>query len=271
LDFHEDLFPDGFGWGGIDAEEWFEGSNKTREKVSMDPAKQRPKQPDPPTKQIKADESQTSSQSISPSQQPAQSNPEPAPEPHVPFKQTAPTQYTRKFLTGKIHHPSKHFTSLATPHPSLQRLLHTTSKTTAYPLPGPGTRIVLLPLSHPGRIETPQTIALPGTLVDFTLCPFEEGVLAVVTEDGAVRVLKALNAGEEGMVEVGRMLVEGKIVQVDWHPFVGGLVGVLCFSASTSEMEFRLWDFKGGENSKTFSLPYTVLTPPLSFSLSPCV
>jgi len=251
MDFHEDLFPDVFGWGGVDAEEWFNGSQKAREKVSMDPAKQKPRTP-ASEKQPNQDEPPGQSQSNpSASKQPPEQPTQPS-NLQPPLKLVSPTSYTRKFLTGKLHHPQTHFTSLPAPHPSLAQHLTSTSREIGYPLSGPGGRIALIPLNSPGRVETPRVIETGGNVVDFALCPFLGGVVVVAGEDGVVRVLREDGGG---VVEDGRMETD-KVVQVGWHPYVDELVGVL--HVGSSGMEFRLWDFRGG-HTKSFPLPYTVV------------
>jgi hypothetical protein len=248
MDFHEDLFPDVFRWGGVAPEEWFQGNDLTREKVSMDPAK-KPKAPsdEKPSQQKESELSQ----------------PVPQPESQPPCKDGTPSkaiqtpkshlEYTRKFLTGHLHHPSTSFTSLPQPH-STTPLLRTTSTSIAYLLPAPG-RIALLALSKPDRIESPPTIDVGGSVTDFALCPFDVGLVAVaVAGDGCVKVLKL---EDEGWGEVGRMEGE-RVVQVEWHPFIMDFVAVLYHSPSGCH--FRLWDF-AGTNSKTFPLTFSVLPP----------
>ena len=168
---------------------------------------------------------------------------------------SSPSTYTRKFLTGKLLHPSTFYTSLP-PSPtstSLYRVLSTNITHIAFPLAGPGGRIAILELSDPGRHESPFSFSSGGNLVDFALCPYANEIVTA-TEDGRVRTWRF----EGGKVEqVG--LLEGldKVFQVEWHPFAGGLIAVLGSIAGQSEV--RLWDYKG--DSKSISLGYSVFLP----------
>jgi hypothetical protein len=249
MDFHEDLFPDVFGWGGVAPQEWFRGNDSTREKISMDPAKQVKTPSEAKTEQKDPQPSEPADKSAPPSKEEPPSNDQPPPHTIQPPKPAM--EYTRKFLTGHPHHPSTSFTSLPPPHPTTP-LLRTTSTQVAYLLPAPG-RIALLPLSHPGRVEQPPTIDVGGSITDFALCPFA-GDLVAVAGDGGVKVLRA---GDEGWGEVARMDAE-KVVQIEWHPYIMDSVAVLYHSPSGCH--FQLWDF-AGPNSVTIPLPFSVSPP----------
>ena len=105
----------------------------------------------------------------------------------LPPEKPQPGTYTRKFLTGRLHHPSTHFTSLPQPPTttSLHRTLQTTSKHISFPISGPGGRIALLSVNNPGRHESPTTLSHGSTVVDFAM---REGKVVTAGEDGRVKV-----------------------------------------------------------------------------------
>ena len=181
-------------------------------------------------------------QSQPPSSQPIPSTPTPSTTPISP-------NYTRKFLTGTLHHPSKHYTSLPPPPTtSLHRTLTSTSTHIAYPLSGPGGRLAMIPLSSPGRQSSPATISNGSSLVDFSLSPFDQEVLCA-GEDGKVRIcsFEVQERGVLGGVE--------KVIQVEWNPVVRGVVGVLC--VDIGRCEFRVWDVQNSQ-TKRAELGYMV-------------
>ena len=47
-----------------------------------------------------------------------------------------------------------------------------------------------------------------------------------------------------------------KVIQVEWHPYVKGLIGILCIDSGKHEI--RLWDYTS-EGYKRIPLSYSVL------------
>lgn len=264
----------------LSASEWLGGSNKVREKVSLDPEKRGwmsvqnstttevkaaspPEEKDhaQPTKRPETEPSIQTSKSIperSTSTHSAPSLPSQATsttsqsDPSTVYVVSSPSTYTRKFLTGNLLHPSTFYTSLP-PSPmstSLHRVLSTNTTHITFPLAGPGGRIAILELSDPGRQEFPFSFSSGGNLIDLALCPYANEIVSA-TEDGRVR---AWRFGGEKVEQVG--LLEGldKVVQVEWHPFAGGLIAVL--GSIAGRFEVRLWDYKG--DNKSISLGYSV-------------
>jgi hypothetical protein len=140
--------------------------------------------------------------------------------------------YTRKFLTGRLHHPNTHYISLP-PIPtttSLHRTLDSTSSTLCFPLSGPGGRLALIPLDKPGRQSQISSISNGSALVDFQLCKFCEGVVCA-SDDGRV-TLFSFQGEKKGGIKVD------KVGQVEWHPFAHHLLGIL----DTGKSRFILWD-----------------------------
>src|SRR5271163_1817255 len=232
MDFHDDLFPDVFvPKPSMGTDDWFKGDDNLREKVSLDPRKgswRNTSTTDTPKEESTEIQEETAktqtpvtptSSSIPESETPKSSDePKIIPSKGTLTPQTAhtppATPYTRKFLTGRTHHPKTHFTSLP-PHPtttSLHRLLHATSDTLAFPVGGPGGRIAFLSLSNPGRHETPPTLSAGISLVDFSLSPHRNSSIASAGEDGRVRVWKVEDAGQP----MGTLETE-KVLQVEWH------------------------------------------------------
>jgi len=263
MDFHADLFPDIFvPRPSLGADEWLKGDNKLREKVSLDPQKagwrdagttetQKEESIEAEAETAKTQTPLTPASSSIPESETPKSSDEPkilqskAPSSSQAVHAPPATPYTRKFLTGRTHHPKTHFTSLP-PHPtttSLYRLLHATSETLAFPINGPGGRIAFLSLSNPGRHETPPTLSTGMALVDFSLSPHRNGTLASAGEDGRVKIWKVEDADQA----LGTLETE-KVVQVEWHPLAEGLLGVLC--TVSGKHEFQLWDWKNGSIKK---------------------
>ena len=253
-----------------------------RDRTSMDPSRQLKKTPlpkeDVPIPSERTSTAQTPSETqstISTEQpkstsQPAQSSPVETDSPQtIPNKSVLQSQltvplsrdYTRKFLTGRLLHPSTHYTSLP-PHPtttSLHRTLAATRSHILFPLSGPGGRIAILSLSAPGRHETPATFSTGAALVDFEPCSYS-GNMRVVTagEDGVVKVWEVTDEGEDVGEEKGALKGLEKVTQVMWHPFVDGLIAILCVEAGKTEIQ--LWNSTSsddGEN-KRISLEYSV-------------
>ena len=77
-------------------------------------------------------------------------------------------------------------------------------------------------------------------------------------DDGRVKVWRLWQSEDEGGVGVedGAKL-EGmeKVIQVEWHPFVKGLIAVLC--VDLGHYEIRLWDHTG-EGYRRMPLSYPV-------------
>lgn len=281
MDFHGDLFPDVFVPGvGIEGKEWLDGLDETREKVSLDPEKQgwrqketsaaiqsdlSPRGPTPSTSQPQATSidtttsitptettwqtetsappSTTEDVSITPPSPPAQLAPlKPIPTP------TPPTSYTRKFLTGTLHHPSKHYTSLPSlPSTPSHRLLDSTSTHLSFPIAGGGAQLSILSISSPGRQTQVKTITNGSPLVDFMLCRISPQV-ATAGEDGWIKVFTI-----EGD-EFARFMLE-KVVQIEWHPLAEGLLGVL--GVQHGKTVVLAWDVLG-ETKLEMKLDYTV-------------
>jgi coronin-7 len=309
MDFHADIFPDVFApWDGLDYK-WLSGSDKIRDKVSLDPSKQEWRQKlekndvgkvatsneSEETKEEKPATEETTpliplpantSPAIPPPSDPSSSTayqPSEAEAPPslpsslstitsaTPINTTAPTKtlpstYTRKFLIGRLHHPSKHYTSLPpTPTTSLRRTLSATSTHLAFPLSGPGGRIAILPLSNSGRNENPPTFSNGSALVDFSICPHRQKGdsdlpmrIFCAGEDGRVTVvqIKIDDKGKEIVTEVvGHLEGMEKVIQGEWHPLASDLIAVLCQDSGKSEI--RLWDVSK-EGYRRIQLGYSV-------------
>jgi coronin-7 len=310
MDFHADIFPDVFApWDGLDYM-WLSGSDKIREKVSLDPSKQEWRQKleendvgeevtsneSKDTKEEKSTTEETTppiplptntSPAIRPPSHPSSSTASQPSEveapPSLPSSsstitsitsrnttaptKTLPSTYTRKFLIGRLYHPSKHYTSLP-PTPtttSLRRTLSVTSTHLAFPLAGPGGRIAILPLSNSGRNENPPTFSNGSALVDFSICPHRQRGdtelpmrIFCAGEDGRVTVveIKLDDKGKEIVTEVVAHL-EGveKVIQGEWHPLASDLIAVLCHDSGKSEI--RLWDVSK-EGYRRIQLGYSV-------------
>jgi hypothetical protein len=287
--------------------EWYSGSDKVREKVSLDPSKQgwrkrldeevqqtlddskrtpdeteseEPTSPLPQstdTKSVVAPPSLTSTLPVSgpsadetPPSQPSSASTT-TNTIATAASSTLPSTYTRKFLTGRLHHPSKHYTSLP-PTPattSLRRTLSITSTHLAFPLSGPGGRIAIIPLSKTGRNETPQTFSNGSALVDFSINPHRK-------KGDSELPMKIFCAGEDGRITVVEIKqdelakeietdvvcqLEGmeKVIQGEWHPLARDLIAVLCHDSGKSEI--RLWDISNGEYRR-IALAYSVIPWP---------
>jgi WD40 repeat protein len=268
LEFHEDLFPEVFSQGSaLTGTQWLDGNNKTRQRESMNPQKRQ----STPTKSIPGKEiSLAESTDITLSQIPESvstvtASPTISTPTKEPFASQLPSNYTRKFLIGRTKHPNTHFTYLPQipTTSSLHRMLSATSTHLAFPIAGPAGRIAILALNSPGRHENPPTFSNGSALVDFSLCPYtkfhgEQVPLQIICagEDGRVILWKISNMTEISVEKVA--LLEGmeKIIQVEWHPYVYGLITILCIHSGTYEI--RLWD-----STKSFQ------RIPLSYSVVP--
>jgi coronin-7 len=288
------LFPDEFVTeSALSAEDWFEGSLKVRERVSMDPEKRKSIKREPvKMESTKTESRSTTTAEVKPSQaskqdiptfelKPSQPTPtgevkaevkpshplpskEPPPAKEIPPQKQGPSTlppvkpqpgtYTRKFLTGRLHHPSTHFTSLPQPPTttSLHRTLQTTSKHISFPISGPGGRIALLSVNNPGRHASPTTFSHGRTVIDFAM---RGGEVVTAGEDGRVKVWTIQG---DNVVEEERKL-EGmeKVIQVEWHPYIEALIGVLC--VDSGKHEIRLWDYTA-EGYKRIPLSCSVLS-----------
>jgi coronin-7 len=290
MDFHEDLFPEMFLLDGpVNGDEWLAGSEKVRQKGSLDPAK-RKQTTRAESKTVLAIESSAAKPTTEPLKESADTQQKdvtgttvldaPAPQSEaaarttsvsLPPKQlpipeaTISQNYTRKFLTGRTHHPSTHFTSLpqSPTTSSLYRALQATSTHFSFPISGPGGRLALLRMDNPGRHESPPTLSNGSPLVDFAMSPYKaingkEIPLRIVcaSDDGRVTLWVIKDVSEEVTAEKAATL-EGveKVVQVEWHPFVDGLIAVLCIHNGNHEI--RLWE-PDNVKFRGISIPYAV-------------
>ena len=247
---------------------------KIREKVSMDPAKQLKKEVDiqkevvptpsehTPAKTPSEAASTISRETAISSQLPAASPPNPDP---TPFEAPKPgpaariplvsPDYSRKFLTGRLLHPSTHYTSLP-PHTtttSLHRILSWTPTQILLPLSGPGGRIALLSFSSSGRHESPPNFSTGAPLVDFEACAYAESVVTA-GQDGVVKLWELGEGTAEERMVLRRL---EKVIQVAWHPFVEGLIAIL--GVETGNTVIRLWESTASDgDGKCISLDYSV-------------
>jgi len=250
---------------------------KPRERTSMDPAKQpkttsppkdyipTPSEPTPTAKTPTETQSTISIETPKPASQAPQPHPVQTDSPKkVPAKSgTQPEtsiplsrDYTRKFLTGRLLHPTTHYTSLP-PHPATTSLHHTLTATHShifFPISGPGGRIAILSLANPGRHETPTTFSTGAALVDFDVSAYVEGWKVVTAGEDGVVTAWDVSAEGEGGGELNAM-VKGldKVIQVMWHPFVEGLIAILCVEAGKTEIQ--LWDSMSSNEGERKRVP----------------
>ena len=148
--------------------------------------------------------------------------------------QSAAKEYTRKYLTGKMHHPRNSYTSLTSLNASLPntaRMIDATSTHILIPLAGPGGRLGVLPYNRPGRLP-PLITALSGgaTVADFELDRFTPGRCVSAHIDQAVRVwtIPANLEDRETDVEQPDHIFKGfdKVLGLSFHPYVKDLLMV---------------------------------------------
>ena len=114
-------------------------------------------------------------------------------------------------------------------------------------------------MNNPGRHDSPPTFSHGSTVVDFAM---RGGEVVTAGEDGKVKVWTIEDDGGKGedgglrVDEVGKLEGMEKVIQVEWHPFVKGLIGVLC--VDSGKHEIRLWDYTA-EGYKRIPLSYPVL------------
>lgn len=149
-----------------------------------------------------------------------------------------PREYTRKYLSGKMHHPRNSYTSLTSLNASLPntaRMVDATEKYIVIPLAGPGGRVGILEHGNSGRMP-PSIPAFAGgaTVADFELDRFTAGRCVSAHIDQTVRVWQIPSSLEDLEADISQAthVFSGfdKIIGLSHHPTVKSLLMVTTIS-----------------------------------------
>lgn len=279
-EFHADLYPDTVGaTAAMSADEWWQGSNKQVEKVSLNPDK-RPKtqatSQTAPRKEVASSKSKedmargcstsssplsTPSSSAAPTRSPSSTSglssgflPSPSPS------QSAKTIHnllgpSTKFrhIQGSVMHRDTHITNirgLNLTTPGECDGFCANSKHVAVPLSTSGGQIAIFERSKPGRQPDTNvpTVQNSVNVADFCWDPFDPHRLAVAGEDAKIRLWQV---PERGLVETltdPDLVLQGhteKIYSIKFHPLASGLL-----VSSSYDLTVRLWSLDTGEEVK---------------------
>ncbi|KAG0174129.1 Coronin-7 [Apophysomyces sp. BC1015] len=267
LDFHSDLFPDTNGTEpALTASEWLAGKNAELEKVSLDPTKKRKETTitPPPEKQIQKEAAKMApevAQPETPSSSPVkEEQPDKQPLEHTKTVINKPTpsrslpKYgsahasTYKYISGKWYHPNFFYDDLrglAIDKSGTMDLIQANSKFIAVPISGPGGRVGIIPVNKPGRLPTHIPCVVCGSPVTyFVFDPFNDHMLATVSEDNKVRLWKIPEDSlEQDIVEPQSMLEVSSMDKVQamlFHPQAQNVL--MTVSNDLGKPTIRLWD-----------------------------
>ncbi|KAL0085171.1 hypothetical protein J3Q64DRAFT_1835582 [Phycomyces blakesleeanus] len=153
-----------------------------------------------------------------------------------------------KYISGKAYHPSTHFEDLrglSVDKSGEVDLIKTNGKLIAVPIAGPGGRVGIISVNKPGRLPTHVPCVLCGSEVtNFQFNPFNDHVLATVSEDNKIRVWTIPEGGlEEDLGEptavIGTNAMD-KIALLEYHPNAENIL--MTVSSDISKPTIRIWD-----------------------------
>ncbi|XP_029432457.1 coronin-7-like isoform X1 [Rhinatrema bivittatum] len=280
-EFHEDLFPDTAGnVSSVSAQDWWTGSNKQLEKVSLNPAKRPQKslscslslstRPEQQTLQ----HTETAKSDTSGLSSPASSLTSPAtPSSLVPSLST-----TSGLSSGFVSSPSqKSLQSILGPSSKfrhaqgtlLHRELHITNlkglnlttpgecdgfclnrQRVALPLLSAGAQVAVLELSRPGRLPDTSmpTIQNSSAVADICWDPFDLHRLVVAGEDAKIRVWRIPEGGLQETLSEPEAILRGhteKIYSIKFHPLAADIL-----ASSSYDMSVRIWNLGSGKEER---------------------
>lgn len=286
LDFHADIFPSTpASTAAISSTEWIQGRDAVVEDVSQDPSirKRTTKngtsanspvatQEGPGTIDVDPEtKSAPSSVTLLPETHnsfPASSTTEyPTPSGDLKLNPTekpvvatpSPTDWSRKYLAGKVHHPSHHYNNLSNLNTGLSpdtSLLHVNTEFIFVPLTGSGGQVGFHPIDKPGRLPISMPAIVCGAaVVDFTTNFFNSSQVASATDDGKIRIWNVSKDATENVTEPTHILGDGSMERISFilfHPTVQDVL--VSVSTDGGNPHLRLWDLTCGSPASSFAV-----------------
>ncbi|XP_028401542.1 coronin-7-like [Dendronephthya gigantea] len=268
-EFHADLFPDTHSWEpAMTSEEWFQGGNTERSKISLDPSKR-------PVRELKKKDDQPAkvkSQQEKP--KPVKSEAAPPPvsssaskevntptsiksQPDSGSSDTSATYkrphktflslYHSKFrhLKGSALHRSQYIENVRNINTSIFGEcdgFQCNSKRAAIPLEGPGGKIAVVELANTGRLPETGLPVLENkcTVMDFVMNPFDEETIAVACENGSIKLWKTGADGLKETTDEPNAVLKGhrdRPTIVRYHPTANNIL-----TSASYDLSVNIWD-----------------------------
>nr|XP_033770813.1 coronin-7-like isoform X4 [Geotrypetes seraphini] len=283
-EFHDDLFPDTAGnIAAASAQDWWTGSNKQLEKVSLDPAKRQQKTITCKLSLSTQTEGHLPSSLQSPYRDRSEASDLSSPassltSPTTPSSLIPSLSTTSGLSSGYVSSPSqKSLQSILGPSSKFRHaqgtLLHRDTHITnlkglnlttpgecdgfclnrqrvALPLLTTGGQIAVLELSKPGRLPdiSLPTIQNSSAVADFCWDPFDLHRLAVAGEDAKIRLWRIPEGGLQETLTEPEAVLRGhteKIYSIKFHPLAADIL-----ASSSYDMSVRVWNLVTGKEEQ---------------------
>eukprot|EP01121_Diplochlamys_sp_Union-15-3_P016864 TRINITY_DN581_c0_g1_i1.p1 TRINITY_DN581_c0_g1~~TRINITY_DN581_c0_g1_i1.p1 ORF type:complete len:921 (-),score=175.71 TRINITY_DN581_c0_g1_i1:31-2793(-) len=290
-DFHADIFPNTAGQEpALTQEEWFSGSDKDPILVSLDPSKTKDGIPqvvakEPPKNMEKKPVSTTPStppprvktvevpRNESPSQTPLSTSNDADEEGewYVPKSLNIVRTSSYRHIFGKPFNRTECYENLKVlSNPLLYHSIRANKKFFAVPVAGPGGRLAIIPLKSKGRLPTNFPVIESGAGIhDFDFNPFDDGVIAIGSENSSIKIFKIPDDGLFGLsnnLTNHDALLKGhqhKIVSIDFHPTASNIL-----ISTSGDNTVKLWDINKEDAQRTISFKDTPLSITWNYTAS---
>eukprot|EP01118_Nematostelium_gracile_P018723 TRINITY_DN8435_c0_g1_i1.p1 TRINITY_DN8435_c0_g1~~TRINITY_DN8435_c0_g1_i1.p1 ORF type:complete len:699 (+),score=174.45 TRINITY_DN8435_c0_g1_i1:148-2244(+) len=253
-EFQEDLFPPtASSTPALKAEEWESGSNKDPILIHLKPKstgnfwEEEPKKESVPDSQASTYEASTTY--TQPQQFSAHSK---FAIPEKPKEEARELKTVKVVRTSKFRHIAGKGTKMEACYTSLQintannnSMIRANPKFIVVPWQGAGGRMAVIPFTRTGR----QADKLPclecgSDCLDFDWNPFDDNMLASVTESAHVQIWKVPEGGLTADIRTPDRVMKGhtrRVTTVDFHPNASNLV-----VTSAGDWTVRIWDIEKG-------------------------